>query len=590
MRKVLPAIILLPLFASLLNSGVFGSVSLFAWFFYMIFSGVVALLIFFRSIFFNGNLQYPPTYVWLFLAFAGYVCFHGFITGTIGFEHYYWIANGLVLLAFYFLFGTNQENFVKYIYTGITFLAILESLVVLFQCIGVVPVQNNLFLCTGTWVNPNVTAIFLSFTLFAVLQVFKSWKKPLVTNFLLLLIISSILLLSCRTAHLVTLLFITYHYKEHITGFWKSKNKFNTDRLLLLVFLLIIFFAFLSPFLTKQRSLEARLNIWKNSIALSMKEPVTGYGFGRFEKEYNLFTASQKNTENSHINMAYNDFLEMTVEGGLPALLLWILFLFFLARFCKSKGRSIIPVIAIVVVQLTNFGFQAIPFMALLILYLAAGCRYIHVPNEAKAVSDIIVNANPKLIYSGLIIVSTFFCFKIIESTGAYHEQKKLHENLRNPTALFSFARLQSILSFSDGYHENFGDAFMQRRQYAFAISQYKQALNSCSRTDVFAKTGFCYRMLQQYDSSEHYYQVVQDIEPQKLIPRMALLQLFQQKRDTIQVLKKANEIIELPVRIVSRRGQEIKEYARLTIAKIDSARNIYKTITQTIQPFINQN
>lgn len=590
MRKALSIVILLPLFASLLNSGVFGSVSLFAWFFYMIFSGVIAFLIFFRCIFSSAKPQYPPNYGWLFLAFAVYVCLHGFSTDTIGFEHYYWIANGLVLLAFYFLFTTDQGYFVKHIYTGITLLALLESLVVLSQCIGLMPVQNNQFLCTGTWVNPNVTAIFLSFSLFAALQVFRSWKKPLVTNFLLLLVISSILLLSCRTAHLVTLLLITYHYKEHIARFWKSKNKFNTDRIFSLVFLLIVFLVFLSPFLTKQKSLEARLNIWKNSIELAMKKPVSGYGFGRFEKEYNLFTASRRNTENSHIDMAYNDFLEITIEGGFPALVIWISFLFSLARFCKSKGRSIIPVIAIVIVQLTNFGFQAIPFMALVILYLAAGCRYINVPNEEKAVLDRTVNANPKLIYSGLVILSAFFCFKIIESTGAYHEQKKLHDDLRSPFTLFSFARLQPILSFSDGYHENFGDAFMQRRQYSFAISQYKQALNSCSRTDVFAKTGFCYRMLQRYDSSEHYYQLVQDIEPQKLIPRMALLQLFQQKKDTIRILKKANEIIELPVRIVSRRGQQIKEYARVTIEKIDSVRYNYKTDTQTIQPFINQN
>jgi tetratricopeptide (TPR) repeat protein len=111
----------------------------------------------------------------------------------------------------------------------------------------------------------------------------------------------------------------------------------------------------------------------------------------------------------------------------------------------------------------------------------------------------------------------------------------------------------------------------MERKLYKEAVDKYKKALNLSSRPNLFAKTGFCYMRLNNFDSSQYYYQMVEKIEPKKLIPKMALLQLFEKTKDTTLIMNKAKEIIDLPMNIVTKRGIEIKEYATNILKKIDS-------------------
>jgi O-antigen ligase len=577
-RNVEVVFILLPLVASLINSPVFGSDSLFAWFFYMIFSAIAAGMIFIRFLFFSKHQVKPPTYVWLFLLFVVYIVFHGLFKNSANFVHYYWISNALLFSACYFLCHTEFGFHIKNIYKGIVFFALLESLVIFLQCLTILPVKNNSFLCTGTWVNPNVTAMFLSLSLFALLQIAKTIKKNWLSNSLLFIVVLAILLLYCRTAYLVAFLFVVNHYKESIKILFRKGFKFNIGNAGLVTFFLICFLIFLSPFLTKQESLNARTKIWQNSLRLTTVQPLSGFGFGKFEKEYNFFTANLKNDNNSHINMAYNDFLELTIEGGIPALALWVLFLFSFTKFCRVNSRSLLPIFAILIIQLTNFGFQAIPVMALFIIYAASGSAAIipqtnDVKEKQGAISSTVFN--PRWVCMLLFICTSVFFIRIVTICGAYFKQKRVHDNLKNPYAVFYFKKIEPILSFSNGFYENYGDAFMARKQFIMAAIQYEKALETCSRPNVFAKCGYSYRMLKNYDSSKYYCQIVQDMEPDKLIPRMALLQLYQQMGDTIQIQLKAKEIIQLPMRVITKRGIEIKKYAKNTIAKIDSINNI---------------
>lgn len=577
MKRIVPILVLLPLLAALQNSPVFGNPSLFSWFFYMLVCGLGATLLFVILILSPNQPLKVPNYIICLLLFALYIFFHGILTGTTNFTHYYWIASALAVLAFYFLFRRSPKYITNATYTGIMIIAVLESIIVLLQCLQILPVKNDSFLCTGTWVNPNVTAMFLALSLFAVLQVLSTIGNPLLKNGLLLIVLSSILLLYCRTAHLAALLFVLNHYKEQIKQIWRTKKIFSLNGIVYLALIVLSLFIFLSPFLNKQKSMEARINIWQNSIHLILKEPLTGYGVGRFEREYNLHTVTKKLSENSHINMAYNDFLEITIEGGVPVLLIWCFFLFLFTRFCLRNQFSLMPIIAMVIIQLTNFGFQAIPVLALFLIYVVAGNANIDLSRSIRNESDGDVKAkqtNFKVIYLIFAIATSVFLYKVITITGAFYEQKKIHSNLQKPDVLFSFSKLETILSFSNGYHENFGDAYMAKRLFGKAIVQYKEALKSCSRPNVFAKCGFCFRILKQYDSSEYYYRQVQYIEPQKLRPRMALLQLYQQKRDTIKAEAKAKEILAMPMQIVSKRGVEIKDYAKKILDKIDSVKN----------------
>lgn len=291
MRKFLSIVFLIPLIASLANTPVFGNPSLAALFFYILFIAATAVIVFISSLTSSKLPIKLPFYLSFFLLFVVYVFLHGYFTKTIGLSQYYWIANGLLVTACYFQFVKYPRYLINVIYKGITVVPLFERVVVLLQCLNILPVRNNYFLCTGTWVNPNVTAIFLSFSLFAVLHVFKSINKLWLTN-TLLVVVSSILLLYCRTAHLLALLFLLGYFKIPVRNFFQNKFHFNVNTIAVITVIIIELMVFLLPFFNKQQSMQAREDIWQNSIHLAIQNPMTGYGFGRFEKEYNLLAAS----------------------------------------------------------------------------------------------------------------------------------------------------------------------------------------------------------------------------------------------------------------------------------------------------------
>ena len=92
--------------------------------------------------------------------------------------------------------------------------------------------------------------------------------------------------------------------------------------------------------------------IWKLSAGMVIEKPLTGYGYGRFEYDYNLNQANYFSEGNAtaseiknsaYVRMAYNEYLQNAVEGGLVALLIIsALFLSLLIRFPSGTRIDII--------------------------------------------------------------------------------------------------------------------------------------------------------------------------------------------------------------------------------------------------------
>lgn len=172
---------------------------------------------------------------------------------------------------------------------GIVIIALTESVIVLLQVVGVVASKNSFFLCTGSWVNPNVTAMFLAMSLFGLLKLKERSEKKLLLNLSLLGIVSAICLLQCRSAYLAAILFLANYYGQNIKKILSKKWKLLRPSLAATLFaLLIIIAAYLLSISFKKESATARVQIWKNSLNLIIKRPATGYGFGLFEKQYNM--------------------------------------------------------------------------------------------------------------------------------------------------------------------------------------------------------------------------------------------------------------------------------------------------------------
>src|SRR5205085_12006605 len=114
------------------------------------------------------------------------------------------------------------------------------------------------------------------------------------------------------------------------------------------VALALILFICQYAYTVKKVSAESRLLVWKVALQLFSDRPATGYGYGTFEKYYNLHqaayfqtgSASEKEIKNaSYVRTGYNEFFENCVEGGIVGVTLFtaIAVLLLFDAYCTLK-------------------------------------------------------------------------------------------------------------------------------------------------------------------------------------------------------------------------------------------------------------
>ena len=322
--KQLPIVsILFVIGLALINTDTYGLPTLSASLYYAIATCVFCLAFVGTSWRSHFPSTFPP-HVLVFNVLCAYIAGHGLITGTFGMSHFYWLANGLFFNTIHLFWcskKTIEGKTISLLGNGLLLIAFMESMVVIAQFLRVIPSRNTLFSATGTWVNPNVTAIFLALSLHFILKSKFLSDKRVISLLLLAPVLLSIGLLQSRTAYLVGLLALGWYFRGQITAFLKSRIPFSSKIPASVIIAVIILPIAVLLFQAKKDSTAGRLLVLKNSTLVIRERPLTGTGFGLFEKTYNQFVAQHELPSNGQVNMAYNDLIELSIEGGIIALL-----------------------------------------------------------------------------------------------------------------------------------------------------------------------------------------------------------------------------------------------------------------------------
>jgi O-antigen ligase len=93
------------------------------------------------------------------------------------------------------------------------------------------------------------------------------------------------------------------------------------------------------PALGTAASIEKRSEYWSHSIAAIEDQPLTGWGFGSFQQAYRLFE-SRTPADRWYVNHAHNDYLEVALEGGVAAIVLMLVFLWWWAGRARQIWAS----------------------------------------------------------------------------------------------------------------------------------------------------------------------------------------------------------------------------------------------------------
>lgn len=582
-KQITLLLLTLILISSLVNNGYFESPSMAAYFFYVIVGAGLIVFAATSFVFYSKTEKISnPFPIFLLAALTIYYFFQDFFIVHQGLNsmHVFLLVNCLLLVSYSLLFKLTKVPIVQ-IYKIITVLASLVSCVCFVQFFGVFGSLNKLFPVTGTWVNPTVSALFLVMAVPATLSIYfkeenSKYKKIYLISFVLILI--ALLLLKCRTALLGALIvtLIIGNSKYHWIQFLKNNYKGIKIIFPLLISTVVIVLLITYFYYSKQSSTEGRKLIWKISTKMITQKPITGYGYGMFEHFYNLEQANYFSQENativeiknsSDVNMAYNEFLQNAVEGGISALLILIfLFLSLLIPFSLKSSIEVIGaytgIIAFVCMSVFNFTVQAIPAMALFILYAAI----------------VSINIKPKLNYSFRFRTIPIFCIlfpfgicigytqlKVAKASAESRKAFSLSAKGKSDLAIYLLSQLEEELGQSEYYWTNYGVAYLRLKKYAEALQKFKKAARLKSYPRTYIHMAFCYQKLGNTDSAIAACITAKNMIPNRLTPLYALMMIYANKRDSGNAITMAKQIIETPSKIPSAEAN----YYKLTASKI---------------------
>ncbi len=139
---------------------------------------------------------------------------------------------------------------------------------------------------------------------------------------------------------------------------------------------------FAGMYYMKKDSADGRVLIWKNTISLIKENPITGVGFGHFGVEYGnrqakYFSSAERNLDEIRVagvpQFAFNDFLQMTAEQGIPLTLLFIAFIIFvIISLVKSRSILLYPLLTLLIFSLTSYPLNVLPIAIVFVLITAS--------------------------------------------------------------------------------------------------------------------------------------------------------------------------------------------------------------------------
>ena len=219
----------------------------------------------------------------------------------------------------------------------------------------------------GTFRQPNVMASFLATGLMLSAYLLarqatkygRNVKELGVLFFTPLITLPLLVVLASRTAWLGTILgvalILPYLYK------YASKKRFYTWVSLLIIGLTIgistLFIQSTGGVVSNKADLESpRRYTFPQTVDMVIEKPFTGYGYGKFEEKYALYTARQHQLNPSYhpglpsMDHPHNELLYWAVEGGLvPVAGIFIAAAFVLLRISQTKKGTRLALFALLV-------------------------------------------------------------------------------------------------------------------------------------------------------------------------------------------------------------------------------------------------
>jgi len=316
--------------------------------------------------------------------------------GTDGSWMYSKAAIGFALIPIYFFVKYYKSIYL--IQWAIVLSGIAQIVVAILQMSGLILNTNTYFRVGGTLGNPNVLAMLLLLTIPSAFYLLRRTKSPGLKYFLVTYALMAFLLIGftkCRTALLGSIFIGIF--------FLLNNNRISINRITRLIWgsaLGVTCAGFIYLVIEKSDSMVGRLLIWQSCFVKIVEKPFWGFGNSSFHEVYpdaqRLFldgnsTATYLKVADSP-QWAYNDFIELWVEGGLITTIGFGMILISLLYYWKTQKHynitrnniAFLSAIIFFILAAVNFAYTAWPILLIFIINLAWSSRMCMINTQIK--------------------------------------------------------------------------------------------------------------------------------------------------------------------------------------------------------------
>ena len=477
------------------------------------------------------------------------------------------------------------------IYSGLLTIGLIHVFCVFAQRMGFMEPESSMYPVTGACDNPNVTAMYLAGCVPLIAHRLRCSDRKVAYVVFLVLALFAVVLLRCRTAYIglaveAAVFFLFSSKDSRIKGFHLQRETNCNPKIhssigkvfLAVVTLLVVSVAAVRMYQMKRDSADGRLLVWKVSASMIAEHPM-GCGYGLFPKHYNLQQAEYFHEEHgteterrnaSFVYMAYNDFLEHGVEGGVIGML--FLAGFYAMTITRAKktpsltGRAGVGLVsAFAVMSLVNFVVAGIQTWLLVIccaaVVAAGGGSRADEPEEAVGGHSLLLQ---RLVSVALVVFVLMLSVITGRMTYAQYHLGRIEERTSAGEAVSDsvFAVLEKNIYSSEAFWRLRAANAMKRHEYSAAVTHLDKATTFTTTPDIYYKKYECSIMTGQESWGIAGIDEICNTQPSLLKPRMILMRYHDRHGDTAVALRYAMDIKDTEPRIDNEEARRIKRMA----------------------------
>lgn len=442
------------------------------------------------------------------------------------------IIVGLVLLLFTFVI--SPKSIVNVIELSIITLCIIEGVYSMLQLYGVLPSLHNIFKVTGSFYNPGPLGGMLVVAIPILLnKIFNLESKHIkyLFGFLLVFIVISLPQTFSRTAWISAVVSAVYvmYCNGKITPLI-AKLKIRPRYILILLTLSVVFGAFfLWQF--KRESALGRLFLWKVSILAILEAPLFGNGnfvkaFSTAQEDYfaNCDASESEKLAAGSPDYAFNEYLQIGVEYGLPILFLVLAFLgVIIIKSYREKTFGLSGSLLSVMV----FAFASYPLHLPTFVAVVSVVIFGILINDAYTMRQQLIVAIIPLI---ILLFSILSLSNFKQKSTAMEKWKQMSILYRNKCygdVVSKYSAIYDAMNWNPRFAYEYGHSLYKSKQFDAAIPVLERVV--CLSTDPMPLNvlGECHQALHHYETAEKYYHRATLRIPSRLYPHYLLYFLY---------------------------------------------------------------